>query len=29
VGDLVKAVSGKVGERVAIRRFVRYELGGE
>jgi elongation factor Ts len=29
VGDLVKAVSGKLGERVAVRRFVRYELGGE
>jgi len=29
VGDLVKAVSGKVGERVAVRRFVRFEVGGE
>jgi len=29
VGDLVKAVSGKLGERVVVRRFVRYELGGE
>jgi len=29
VGDLVKAVSGKLGERVLVRRFVRYELGGE
>jgi elongation factor Ts len=29
VGDLVKAVSGKLGERVAVRRFVRFELGGE
>jgi len=29
VGDLVRAVSGKLGERVVVRRFVRYELGGE
>jgi elongation factor Ts len=29
IGDLVKAVSGKLGERVVVRRFVRYELGGE
>ena len=29
VGDLVKAVSGTLGERVVVRRFVRYELGGE
>ena len=29
VGDLVKAVSGKLGERVVVRRFVRYEIGGE
>ena len=29
VGDLVKAASGKLGERVVVRRFVRYELGGE
>jgi elongation factor Ts len=29
VGDLVKAVSGKLGERVAVRRFVRFEVGGE
>jgi elongation factor Ts len=27
VGDLVKEVSGKVGENVVVRRFVRYELG--
>jgi len=29
VGDLVKAVSGKLGERVVVRRFARFELGGE
>lgn len=29
IGDLVKDVSGKVGENVVIRRFVRYELGDE
>lgn len=29
VGDLVKAASGRIGERVVVRRFVRYELGGE
>jgi elongation factor Ts len=28
VGDLIKAVSGKLGERVAVRRFVRFEIGG-
>jgi elongation factor Ts len=27
VGQLVKSVSGKVGENVVVRRFVRYELG--
>jgi elongation factor Ts len=27
VGDLVKSVSGTVGENVVVRRFVRYELG--
>jgi elongation factor Ts len=27
VGDLVKAVSGKLGENVVVRRFVRFELG--
>ncbi len=27
VGQLVKAVSGKVGENVVVRRFVRYQLG--
>jgi len=29
VGDLVQAVSGKLGERVVVRRFARFELGGE
>ncbi|HET7039689.1 MAG TPA: translation elongation factor Ts [Gemmatimonadales bacterium] len=29
VGDLVKAVSGKVGEKVVVRRFVRFGLGGD
>ncbi len=28
VGDLVKAMSGKTGEKVEIRRFARFELGG-
>jgi elongation factor Ts len=27
VGDLVKAVSGKLGERLAVKRFVRLQLG--
>jgi elongation factor Ts len=27
VGDLVKAVSGKLGEKLAVRRFVRLQLG--
>jgi len=29
VGDLVKALSGKLGERVVVRRFARLEVGGE
>ncbi len=29
VADLVKNVSGKVGENIIVRRFVRYELGEE
>ncbi len=29
IGELVKAVSGKVGENVQVRRFVRFEVGGE
>ena len=28
VGDLVKAVSAKTGEKVEVRRFARFELGG-
>ena len=28
VGDLVRALSGKTGEKVEIRRFARFELGG-
>ena len=28
VGDLVKAVSGKLGEKVVVKRFVRLQLGG-
>jgi elongation factor Ts len=27
VGDLVKSVSGKTGENVQVRRFVRFQLG--
>jgi len=27
VGELVKEVSGKTGEKVAVRRFVRFQLG--
>ena len=27
IGDLVKEISGKVGENVVIRRFTRFELG--
>lgn len=29
VGDLVKEVSGKLGENVVVRRFARFELGEE
>ena len=29
IRDLVKEVSGKLGENVVVRRFVRYELGEE
>jgi elongation factor Ts len=29
VGDLVKTVSGKLGENVVVRRFARFELGGD
>jgi elongation factor Ts len=28
IGDLVKALSGKTGEKVEVRRFARFELGG-
>jgi len=27
VGDVVKELSGKTGEKVVVRRFVRYQLG--
>jgi elongation factor Ts len=27
VGQLVKAVSGKTGEKIVVRRFVRFQLG--
>ena len=27
VGDIVKELSGKTGEKVAVRRFVRFQLG--
>jgi elongation factor Ts len=27
VGDLIKEVSGKTGENIQVRRFVRYQLG--
>ena len=29
VGDLVKAVSGKTGEKISVRRFARFQLGAE
>ena len=28
VGELVKALAGKTGEKVEVRRFARFELGG-
>ena len=28
VGDLIKALSGKTGEKIGVRRFARFELGG-
>jgi elongation factor Ts len=28
VGDLVKELSGKTGEKIVVRRFTRFELGG-
>jgi elongation factor Ts len=27
IGDLVKEVSGKIGENIVVRRFARFELG--
>ena len=27
IGDMITAVSAKVGEKIVLRRFVRYELG--
>lgn len=27
IGDLVKELSGKIGEKIEVRRFVRYEVG--
>jgi len=27
IGDLVKEASSKLGEHVAVKRFVRYQLG--
>ncbi len=29
VGDLVTSLTGKIGERISIRRFTRYQLGEE
>jgi len=28
VGELVRALAAKTGEKIAVRRFVRFELGG-
>jgi len=28
VGDLVRALAGKTGEKIDVRRFARFELGG-
>ena len=28
IGDLVKELSGKTGEKIEVRRFARFELGG-
>jgi elongation factor Ts len=27
VGDMVKSASGKTGENIQVRRFVRFQLG--
>ncbi|MFB0508082.1 MAG: translation elongation factor Ts [Thermodesulfobacteriota bacterium] len=29
VGDLLNSIMGKIGERISIRRFTRYQLGEE
>jgi elongation factor Ts len=29
IGDLVKALAGKTGENIVVRRFVRWELGAD
>ncbi|HEY6110154.1 MAG TPA: translation elongation factor Ts [Gemmatimonadales bacterium] len=29
IGDLVRALAAKTGEKVEVRRFTRFELGGE
>jgi len=29
IGDLLKSLSAKVGEKMEIRRFVRFEVGGD
>ena len=29
IGDLVRAIAAKTGEKVEIRRFARFELGGD
>jgi elongation factor Ts len=29
VGELVKQLSGKTGENIVVRRFVRWDIGGE
>src|SRR5437870_5189547 len=28
VGDLIKEFSAKTGEKISVRRFVRFEVGG-
>jgi elongation factor Ts len=29
IGDLVKELSAKVGEKIAVRRFARFKVGEE
>lgn len=29
VGDLVKEAAGRIGENIVVRRFVRFQLGGD